>query len=96
MRQEGGAILVLEKDFTSQSVINFFYKSGGNDINLGGLDVRGVPRISVKVLSPTMLSFTLPRDAPPGEAYVQVLNPPFTAAFNSGTGPDGSLMLKSA
>jgi hypothetical protein len=93
VRQEDDAIFVSGRDFTKRSVVNFFCRSAGEVINIGGLEADG-PRIPVKVLSPTMLSFTPPTDAPAGEAYVQVVNPPFNAALNSGSGPGGSLVLK--
>ncbi len=94
VRQEGAAIFVTGNGFTPRSVINFFFKREGRDINLGGIDPGGRPLIKVTLHSPTALSFAVPPATPPGPCYVQATNPPFTAAYNSGSGPAGSLVLE--
>ncbi len=94
VRQDGATILVSGNGFTPRSVINFFFRREGRDINLGGIDSGGRPLIEVTLLSPTALSFAVPQAAPPGPCYVQATNPPFTQAHNSGTGPAGFFVLE--
>ena len=95
MRQEGATVFVVGTGFTPKTVINFFFKRGEADVNLGGLDSKGRPLILITIETPTMLSFAVPANALPGPAYVQAVNPPYTSSFNSGTGPGGSFVLES-
>ncbi len=94
VRQEGSTILVAGNGFTPLSVVNFFIKRDGGDVNLGGIDSDDSPVIDVTLEGPTSLSFTVPQAALPGPCYVQVTKPPFTDANNSGTGPSGLFVLE--
>ncbi len=75
------------------TVINLFNKQGTGVINLGGLNPSGSPRIPLDVSSSTKFSFTVPRGAVTGPAYVQALNPPFVPFTSSGNSPAGAFTL---
>jgi hypothetical protein len=92
--QEGSTIFVIGSGFTPKTAINFFFKRGEKDVNLGGLDPQGDSIIPATFHSPAMLSFTVPDSADPGRCYIQAVNPPFTESLHSGTGLGGSFVLE--
>jgi hypothetical protein len=85
--QTGSLIVVNGDGFSAQTVINFFNDKAGNVVNLGGLDAKGNPKISLAVINDTQFTFSIPAGAVPGPAYVQALNPPFVPF----TSTDGDL-----
>jgi hypothetical protein len=93
--QSGNTITVNGTGFSTLTVINFFnQQSGGNVVNLGGLNSKEVPKIPLHLVDSTQFTFTLPTGAEKRPAYVQALNPPFIAFTSSGTGPGGSFVIK--
>ena len=89
VHQNGATITVTGTGFANGAVVNFFNKqANGSVVNLGG------PGLSVTVVGPTQLRFTVPSGAVPGPCYVQVVNPPYiTFTATSGDDPDGGLTL---
>ena len=92
--QSGSVVTVDGTGFSSITVINLFNLQGGSQINLGGLNSAGAPRIPLTPIDETRFTFSLPAAAVPGPGYVQALNPPFVPFTNSGTGPGGSFTVK--
>jgi hypothetical protein len=91
--QSGSLVTVDGTGFSSRSVINLFNLQGGTAPNLGGLNGDGSPRIPLTIVSAQRFQFTVPAGAMTGPAYIQVLNPPFTAYSSSGNDPDGAFTL---
>jgi len=75
-------------------VINFFNAQAGGAPNLGGLDPKtGLPKVPLTIVNDTKFTFTMPKAAIPGPAYVQALNPPFVPYSSSGNAPGRALTL---
>jgi len=87
--QNGSTITVTGTGFANGAVVNFFNKQpNGSVVNLGGTG------LSVTVVGPTQLRFTVPSNAAPGPCYVQVVNPPYiTFTATDGNDPDGGFVL---
>ena len=93
--QSGSTITVNGTGFSTVTVINFFnQQSGGNVVNLGGLNSKQAPNIPLHLVDSEEFTFTLPAKAEKGPAYVQALNPPFIAFTSSGSGPGGSFVIE--
>jgi hypothetical protein len=75
--QSGSTITVNGTGFSTLTVINLYNTQGTTNVNLGGLQPDGKPRIPLTVINSTRFTFTRPADAVPGPTYVQALNPPF-------------------
>ncbi len=87
--QNGATITVAGTGFASGAVVNFFNKqANGSVVNLGGFG------LSVTIVSPTQLRFTVPNGAVPGPCYIQVVNPPYISfTATDGSDPDGGFTL---
>jgi hypothetical protein len=92
--QSGGVVTVDGTGFSNFTVINLFNLQGATQVNLGGLNSAGAPRIPLTLIDETKFTFSLPAAAVPGPGYAQALNPPFVPFTSSGTGPGGSFTLK--
>jgi hypothetical protein len=92
--QSGTTITVNGTGFSDLTVINFFNTQGGGVVNLGGLNSRGAPAISLTLANPDQFTFTSPAGAVSGASYVQALNPPFVPFTSSGNDPGGAFTLK--
>jgi ELWxxDGT repeat protein len=84
-------VTVTGTGFSRLSVINLFEQQVGGVVNLGGFGPDG-PRIPLAVFSDTLLTFRMP-DGAVGQAFVEVLNPPFIPFSSSGNDPDGAFAL---
>ncbi|MDX2170964.1 MAG: hypothetical protein SF182_28100 [Deltaproteobacteria bacterium] len=91
--QSGTTVTVDGTGFSSRSVINLFNLQGSAVPNLGGLNPDGSGRIPLTIVSAQRFQFSVPAGAVSGPAYIQVLNPPFTAYASSGGDPDGAFTL---
>jgi CSLREA domain-containing protein len=89
----GSTVTVNGTGFNSLTVINLFASSGGNVVNVGGLNGGGSANIPLTIVNSNQLTFTRPGGLSPGAAYVQVLNPPFIPFSSSGNDPDGAFTV---
>ena len=75
-------------------MINFFNSQKGATVNLGGLTAAGAAKIPIKLINSTRFTFTEPKGATPGPAFVQALNPPFVPFISRSNDPCGAFTLK--
>lgn len=88
---DGTGFAVNGSGLPTLTVINLFNLQGGVEVNLGGLNSAGVPKIPLSITNSIQLTFSLNGTGfAPGLSYVQVINPPFISFTSSGDSPGGS------
>jgi hypothetical protein len=92
--QTGGTLTVDGAGFSTLTVINFFNAQAEGTVNLGGLTAAGAAKIPITLINSTRFTFTEPKGATPGPAFVQALNPPFVPFTSSGNDPCGAFALR--
>jgi subtilisin family serine protease len=92
----GATVTVNGAGFSVISVINLFNLQGGSVVNLGGYGPGGVAQVPLTLVNDTRFTFTRPAGAAAGQAFVEVLNPPYTPFSSSGSDPDGAFSFPPA
>jgi alpha-tubulin suppressor-like RCC1 family protein/sugar lactone lactonase YvrE len=88
----GTTVTVIGLGFSRLSVINLYNRQGTGVVNLGGFGPLG-PNVPLTFVDDTRFSFTRPAGAAAGNAFLEVLNPPFIRFSSSGNDPDGGFVL---
>jgi len=79
VRRIGRTLAVTGTGFSARTVVNFFYRRDGRELNAGGLAPDGSLRMAVRIEDDRRLCFELPAAIDSGEVAVEVANPPYDA-----------------
>jgi SAM-dependent methyltransferase len=79
VRRIGRTLAVDGTGFSARTVVNFFYRRDGRELNAGGLAPDGSFRMPVSIENDRRLCFELPEAIDSGEVAVEVANPPYDA-----------------
>jgi hypothetical protein len=77
VRQVSGTLIVTGNGFSQGTVINFFCRQKGQQVNAGGLAADGGVRLPIEVEGPNQLRFDLPAAVEAGEVTIEACNPPY-------------------
>jgi hypothetical protein len=91
--QTGTTITATGAGFSPLTIISFFNAQPGGVVNLGALVNGTQSLIPFTLVSSHQLTFQIPAGAVSGEAYVQLLNPPFIPFTSTGNSPNGAITI---
>ena len=86
--QSGALITVEGAGFSTATVINLY--CGKPVSNLGGFDTVEKPKIPLEIDGDSRIRLKVPHGAPPGQCYLEALNPPFLPFSSSYDDPGGA------